>query len=139
MPTVETYNELIKHFNIDKLKGFTEYEELRTEYEELRRPFTPSNDNKMDVMRFSQEGHITGRYDHDTIKPEKLTRVLIQTCSRVGDLVVVPFAGSGTECAMSAKESRPFIGYEIEAKHVKTANDRTREHIMQTDIFSQGA
>ena len=101
-----------------------EYECLRQEYEDLRRPFNPIEEFKMDVLRFSQEGHNTGKYDHPTVKPEKLTRYLIQTCSRENDLVVVPFAGSGTECAMALKEKRNFIGFEIEEKHVNTSNKR---------------
>ena len=101
-----------------------EYEDLRQEYEDLRRPFNPIEEFKMDVLRFSQEGHNTGKYDHPTVKPEKLTRYLIQTCSRENDLVVVPFAGSGTECAMALKEKRNFIGFEIEEKHVNTSNKR---------------
>ena len=90
---------------------------------------------KMDVLRVSQEGHITGEYDHDTVKPEKLTRILIKTCSREGDLVVVPFAGSGTECAMSAKEKRPFIAYEITKKHVDMANKRAKRILSEPELF----
>ena len=37
-------------------------------------------------------------------KPEALTRALMLTCSRPNDLVLVPFAGSGTECAMLLKK-----------------------------------
>jgi DNA modification methylase len=82
-----------------------EYEELRKEYEELRRPFNNSL-HLGDVIRLPN--YETSDYDHDTIKPEKLTRILITTCSRENDLVLVPFAGSGTECAMSAKEKQTF-------------------------------
>jgi DNA modification methylase len=112
-----------------------EYEELRAEYEELRRPF--QNAFKLqEVLNFPNEQTKTGaKYDHETVKPETLTRALILTCSRKNDLVVVPFAGSGTECAMSAKEGRRFIGYDIEEKHVKTSNNRCREHLMQTQLF----
>ena len=46
------------------------------------------------------------------------------TCSRPNDLVVVPFAGSGTECAMSIKENRKVIGFDIEAKYCEIANKR---------------
>ena len=91
-----------------------EYEELRKEYEELRRPFNNSL-HLGDVIRLPN--YETSDYDHDTIKPEKLTRILITSCTRENDLVIVPFAGSGTECAMSAKEKRPFVGYEITEKH----------------------
>lgn len=112
-----------------------EYEDLRKEYEDLRRPFHPTEQYKMDVLRVSQEGHITGKYDHDTVKPEKLTRILITTCSRENDLVVVPFAGSGTECAMSAKEKRPFVGYEITEKHAKMSQERADKILKEPTLF----
>ena len=112
-----------------------EYEELRKEYEELRRPF--SNHFKLqEILRFSNEAVNTGaKYDHDTVKPETLTRALILTCSRPNDLVVIPFAGSGTECAMAAKENRPFIGFDIERKYVEMSNDRCREHLQTQSLF----
>lgn len=108
------------------------YEELRNEYEELRRPF---NNERFygDVIRIPN--YETGKYAHDTIKPEKLTRELILVSSRKNDLILVPFAGSGTECAMSAKENRNFIGFEIEEKYVKIANERIKEHTKQTKLF----
>ena len=57
---------------------------------------------------------------------EKLTRALILTCSRKNDLVVVPFAGSGTEVAMSIKEGRKAIGFDIEKKYVDMSNKRIK-------------
>jgi site-specific DNA-methyltransferase (adenine-specific) len=97
-----------------------EYEGLRQEYEGRRRVF--NNTLKLtDILKFPQDTYGIG---HDTPKPEKLTRALILTCSRPGDLVLVPFAGSGTECAMSIREGRRFVGYEIDAKHAAAANAR---------------
>lgn len=113
-----------------------QYEELRKEYEELRRPFTPSRDHKMDVLRFSQEAHITSKYDHETVKPEKLTRALVLTCSRPNDFIVVPFAGSGTECAMAAKEGRNFIGFDVKQKYVEMANTRMKNVKAQQQLFT---
>jgi site-specific DNA-methyltransferase (adenine-specific) len=112
-----------------------EYEELRKEYEELRRPF--NNDFKLqEILNFSNEAQKTGKkYDHDTVKPETLTRALILTCSRENDLVVVPFAGSGTECAMSAKEKRPFVGYEITEKHAKMSQERANKILKEPTLF----
>ena len=109
-----------------------EYEELRKEYEELRRPFNNAL-HLGDVIRLPN--YETSDYDHDTIKPEKLTRILITTCSRENDLVVVPFAGSGTECAMSAKEKRPFIGYEITEKHAKMSQERADKILKEPTLF----
>jgi len=86
-------------------------------------------------MEFSQEGHITKQYDHETKKPETLTRALIQICSRPNDLVVVPFAGSGTECAMAVKEGRKTIGFELTEKHAKMSNDRVQNILRQPSLF----
>jgi site-specific DNA-methyltransferase (adenine-specific) len=153
LPTKTTYSELIKVFGINKWEGFKEYEALRQEYEALRQEYEalrqeyealrqeyealrqeyealrrPFNNYKKyyDVLDFSQESHITGQYDHETIKPETLTRAMILTCSRKNDIVLVPFSGSGTECAMAAKEKRRFIGFDTDEKHVKTGQDRVR-------------
>lgn len=114
-------------FRIDLLEGFKTYEELR-------RPFYNPFKHE-EVLEFSQEGHITRQYDHDTKKPETLTRALILTCSRPNDLIVVPFAGSGTECAMAAKEGRRFIGFDIEKKYVDMSNKRCDVHLMQPALF----
>lgn len=110
-----------------------EYEELRKEYDEKRRPF----DNFLnfgDVIRLPN--YETSDYDHDTIKPEKLTRALILTCSRKNDLVVVPFAGSGTECAMSLKEGRRFIGFEINEKFAAMAKKRCLKQLSKIELFN---
>jgi len=109
-----------------------EYEDLRAEYELRRRPFNNSL-HLGDVIRLPN--HETSDYDHDTIKPEKLTRILITTCSRENDLVVVPFAGSGTECAMSAKEKRPFVGFEITPKHAEMSNKRVQKILKEPTLF----
>ena len=88
-----------------------------------------------DCMDFSQEGHITKQYDHDTKKLEKMTTALILICSRPGDLVVIPFAGSGTECAMAAKERRQFIGFDIKREYAEMANNRVNEATRQGVLF----
>jgi len=111
-----------------------EYEDLRKEYEDLRRPFNNYMKHD-DVWDYAQDVHITGKYEHETQKTERISRVIINTCSRKGDLVVVPFAGSGTECAMSAKEGRNFIGFDIEQKHVDTSNRRCFEILRQPQLF----
>jgi len=133
-PTQEKYEALQKiglcPKPYEELKS--EYEELKAEYEELRRPFNNAL-HLGDVIRLPN--YETSEYDHDTIKPEKLTRILITTCSRENDLVVVPFAGSGTECAMSAKEKRNFIGYEITEKHAKMSQKRVNKILSEPTMF----
>jgi site-specific DNA-methyltransferase (adenine-specific) len=148
LPTLETYNQLIKFFKINEWIGFRpyesirqedkalrqEYEALRKEYEAQRRPF--NNFMKLyDVMIFDQEAHITRNYNHETCKPETLTRTLILTCSQPNDLVFAPFAGSGTEVAMAIREGRRAIGYDIEKKYVDMANNRVNKEKTQLRLF----
>jgi DNA modification methylase len=138
VPNLEQWEILCNNLPIirteyDELR--TEYDELRTEYDYLRRPFN-NTFNLQEVLNFSNESIKTGnKYDHDTVKPETLTRALILTCSRENDLVVVPFAGSGTECAMSVKEKRPFIAYEITEKHTIMSQKRANKILSEPTIF----
>jgi site-specific DNA-methyltransferase (adenine-specific) len=67
------------------------------------------------------------RVDHPTQKPLKLCQKLIQA-SKLNDsdsqntsdtLLVIPFAGSGSECVAAQKENINFIAYEINKTYVK--------------------
>lgn len=108
-----------------------EYEDLRKEYEELRRTFeNVTKSTEVLKVRFKPS-----EYDHPTVKPEMLARLLILTSSRKNDLVVVPFSGSGTECAMAVKEGRKTIGFEIEEKYAKMSNNRVQNILHQPSLF----
>jgi DNA modification methylase len=137
--TKEQYLKIKEYLNGEYLRKEyedlrKEYEDLRKEYEDLRRFFY--NPNKFeDVLKFSQQSNISKNYDHDTVKPETLTRALILTCSRPNDLVLAPFAGSGTECAMAAKEGRNFIGFEITERHAVMAQNRANKFINNPTLF----
>lgn len=121
---------LLEYKNISK-----EYENIQKEHEKTRRTFN-NRFNLQEVLNFSNEAAKTGsKYDHDTVKPETLTRALILTCSRENDLVFIPFAGSGTECGMSIKEKRNFIGYDIEQKYVDMANKRVDKIVRNPTLF----
>lgn len=136
IPTIKDWLTISNILNIK-----TSYEQLKKEYEELRkeheckRRFFYNPSKFEEVLEFSQEGHKTGAYDHDTVKPEKLTRALILTCSRPNDLVVVPFSGSGTECAMAVKEGRRAIGFDVTSKYVEMGNSRIKNILLQPELF----
>ena len=134
MFTKDMYQKLQAWLN--ESKGYEylrkEYEELRKEYEELRRPFeNVTKSTEILKVRFKPS-----EYDHPTVKPEMLARLLILTSSRKNDLVLVPFAGSGTECAMAAKEGRNTIGFEITPKHAEMSNKRLQNILRQPSLFA---
>ena len=56
---------------------------------------------------------------HPTQKPEKLAERMILASSRPGDLVFIPFAGSGSEVVQCVKNGRDFIAAEINASYVE--------------------
>jgi len=137
VPLPEQWNVLCEYLPIKRQEYEAlrqEYEALRQEYEALRRPF--NNVFRLtDVMEFSQQAHKTKHYDHDTVKPDPLCNALIQTSSRKGDLVVVPFAGSGSECVAAKKHSRDFIGFDVEQQYVDMANNRVKRETAQLRLF----
>jgi site-specific DNA-methyltransferase (adenine-specific) len=61
---------------------------------------------------------------HPAPFPEELPHRLIQLYSFVGDVVLDPFAGSGTTCLVAAMDKRHFIGYDINEEYLSLANDR---------------
>jgi len=142
LPTLETFNELINQFKINEWDSFREYEDLRREYEDLRREYEDLRRPFDNFNNFGDVIHLPnydgGKYKHPTIKPEALTRALMLTCSRPNDLVLVPFAGSGTECVVSKKENREFIGFEIDEKYhavaIKRLSDQ-EEKSNQIEMF----
>ncbi|MGA8708007.1 MAG: site-specific DNA-methyltransferase [Steroidobacteraceae bacterium] len=64
------------------------------------------------------------RTAHPTQKPLALSRRLVEHFSNPGDLVVVPFAGSGSECVAAMASARRFMGSEINAEYVGIARER---------------
>lgn len=69
--------------------------------------------------RFREE-----RVDHPTQKPMSITDRLVKHFSNEGDLIVVPFAGSGTELVSAKKHRRRYWGCDISPEYVQIATER---------------
>jgi site-specific DNA-methyltransferase (adenine-specific) len=72
------------------------------------------------------------RVDHPTQKPLQLCDTLIKAAmNKASDnsqtLLVVPFAGSGSECVSAKKNNVNFIGFEINNDYIKIANERLKD------------
>jgi len=124
MPTPETYEVLLSLPRDPKFvpRGYDslrqEYESLRQEYESLR--YTFNNQGLPSVLLHEPvpaNGHLTP-------KPVPIIEKLILTSSNEGDIVLVPFCGSGSECVAAAKLSRIFISFELEREYIEIANKR---------------
>lgn len=64
------------------------------------------------------------RTKHPTQKPLSLSDRLVKHFSNVGDLVLIPFVGSGTECVSALRNERNFIGAELNEEYVAIAQER---------------
>ncbi len=62
--------------------------------------------------------------DHPTQKPEKLLAKLILASTDEGDLVLDPFAGSGTTAVAAKKLGRNFVAIEADGEHCLAAAKR---------------
>ena len=67
---------------------------------------------------------IDGKKVHSTQKPEKLLRNVILSSSKMYDIVLDPFMGTGTTGAIAKLTNRNFIGIEREARYIEVANKR---------------
>ena len=80
---------------------------------------------------FSQELLNVNR--HPTVKSIKLGAYLVTLGSRPGDLILDPFAGSGSFCISAYTEARHFIGIEIDPDSHRIAEARIK-HIMKNGM-----
>jgi site-specific DNA-methyltransferase (adenine-specific) len=61
---------------------------------------------------------------HPTQKPVRLLQALIELTTKPGQIVLDPFAGSGTTLVAARNLRRHFIGYEIDPKYAETCQGR---------------
>ena len=63
--------------------------------------------------------------NHPTQKPEALLERIIKASSNIGDVVLDPFAGSFTTCAVAKRLSRKAIGIDVNKEYFKIGLRRT--------------
>ncbi|MBE0626445.1 MAG: DNA methylase [Burkholderiales bacterium] len=71
-----------------------------------------------------QSWEYTGNRAHPTEKAVSVLKPLISCFSSPGDLVLDPFAGSGSACVAAALSGRRYLGIELEARYCEHARRR---------------
>jgi DNA modification methylase len=85
-----------------------------------------------------------GKPIHPTQKPEELLEKIILISSHNDSIVLDPFLGSGTTCAVAKRLGRKWIGIEREKKYIEYAKNRIdrifpiNPDIEITEKYSQG-
>jgi len=67
------------------------------------------------------------KVDHPTQKPLSISNRIVNHFSSPGELVVVPFAGSGSECVAAKSLGRHFLGFELNANYIEIAVSRLEQ------------
>lgn len=69
------------------------------------------------LWEFPPDTQMMEKWGHPATFPEELPRRLIQQLTYEDDIVLDPFSGSGTTCAVSKKTRRRYIGIEMSEKY----------------------
>lgn len=131
IPTLETYNQLIKVYKIDKFDFFIPYEELKERFNIEKSE--GKNRDKLDssiyngtfknILKFDKDYK---PYLHPTQKPILLMELLVKTYTNKGDIVLDCFAGSGSTLKAAKNTNRNYIGSELDAGFYKISLDRLK-------------
>lgn len=127
--TEETYNELIDEFGIDEMDGFKTYNEL----DEINESFKQSRPNVFNLQEGEKHKPNILKYDkaygdhHPTQKPVPLLEDLIKTYTNPGDLVIDPFAGSGSTAVAAKNVGRDYIAIEQRKQYANVAQERLNQ------------
>lgn len=76
------------------------------------------------------------RVDHPTQKPLILCDKLIRSCKQpaTDGYVLVPFAGSGSECLAAKNLGLPFVGIELNSDYVNLINQRLNPQVIDNPL-----
>ena len=74
------------------------------------------------------------RVDHPTQKPLALCDKLIRSCKQTDGYVLVPFAGSGSECLAAKNIGLSFVGIELNGDYVKLIHERLKDKAVQVPV-----
>ena len=92
--------------------------------------------NPGDVWQFSHVHYCSAeRQKHPTQKPEALIERIVKSSSNTGDIVLDPFAGSGTTCRVAQLSGRKWIGIDSNPDYIEMARKRIALETFELDSF----
>lgn len=103
-------------FNIDDIRIPQKYYRERNNM----RGANPGNVWEFSHIHYCQKN----RKPHPTQKPEGIIERMVLASSNKGDVVLDPFAGSGTTLRVCQQLGRSCIGFELNPEYIETINER---------------
>ncbi len=129
--TLETYKDLIKYFEINKMDGFKSFDYLEKIHSNYKSEFASTfnlkegDKYKSNIFEFKRD---RDNY-HPTQKPVLLLEDLIKTFSNENDLVVDLTMGSGSTGVACQNTWRNFIGIEMNQEYFDISCDRINTRV----------
>ena len=81
--------------------------------------YSPNSSNYIEIANLSSD-----RGSHPAQKPLELMKALIELVTQEGQVVLDPFAGSGTALLAAKELGRKYIGFEMENEFFENAKKR---------------
>lgn len=109
-------------FNVDEIKVEAKTGAKRGLIDYRKDPPQPYSNEKVpgNAWDFARVRWRMDEYeDHPSQKPEALLERVVKASSRPGDLVMDPFAGTFTTCAVASRLGRRTLGIEVNEGYVK--------------------
>jgi site-specific DNA-methyltransferase (adenine-specific) len=104
------------HFAYEKSKEMGGAEDLLKEPgKQMRTVWDIPNNKKREELAFGK---------HPTQKPVRLLTRMLELSAKPGEMLLVPFAGSGSDCVAAKRLGINFIGFDLDAEFVRMANER---------------
>jgi len=75
-----------------------------------------------------------GYIDHPTPKPKRFLMEIVKMFTKEGDIVLDPFLGSGSTAIACQLLRRRFIGFEINERYVRLAEQRLKDLSCRPDV-----
>jgi site-specific DNA-methyltransferase (adenine-specific) len=124
LPTPDVYSHIRELLNSSNGGGY-----LQRDYEDILRPFRVENRKNMgDIWDFASTPAAPGR--HPCEKPLPLLRHMIEASTRPGNLILDPFAGSGSTLDAARQTGRPAIGIEKDERWCEYAARRLSQEVL---------
>ncbi len=125
-----------KNKSVGKPKTTHSRDEKTNEIKYYNTYITPEYGKRYNIWNIN-EGYMLSTtdkiaFEHPAIFPESLVQDHLLTWSNEGDLILDPFAGSGTTLKMSKLNRRNYIGIEISEKYCNIIKKRLEKYDNQT-------
>jgi site-specific DNA-methyltransferase (adenine-specific) len=104
------------YFDYDTSKAMESPEDMLKESgKQMRTVWDVPNNKKREELAFGK---------HPTQKPVRLLKRMLEISARPGDVLLVPFAGSGADCVAAQELGINFLGFETDESFVRLAHKR---------------